>query len=202
VIDKVRFSLVGKMLLYSFLMKLFSIVFFILVSYFVGAPNIPTSNKSSLFLEIVSTVFILPVFEEFVFRYFSSKNTGKVFNSISFIFFLVILSIINNHDLVQLSVTAILFILAYLFFIYTFKPYTVDNDKVYFLISSFAFMIYHMFLYEQFDSSMIIYSVQFFIHGYLLIVIRTKYGFFYSILTHISFNLLSYIPLLILKFLE
>lgn len=130
---------------------------------------------------IIQVVIIMPILEEFIYRFYKIKSNYLVLNAILLI---IIVWLLNKNIIILIS----LLLFAILLF------YHKKNNKIFFKLmiyfSSICFAISHL---QNFTSQSIYsYSSPFLILfglGLIFMAIRVKFGILYSIITHIVYNL-------------
>lgn len=192
---------IAKLFLWSFLFPVISV--FILHIFHVTFPNYIQSygdivpdisqnvNETSKWKILLNTCLISPLIEESVFRGNISRNIK--FHYIAIGFSLVFLGLtLMNSDYINGYYFIIYSILIYFFF-------KLNRDNIplnrLLIISSIAFGFLHIY---KLDNSLLLNSFSYFVYtipliifGYILGIVRIRYGLIYSIVFHFLKNLLA-----------
>lgn len=147
-------------------------------------------EKIPLLLLLFLTILIIPVFEEFMFRYGvleTSISNRKLL--VSFIYFSIPIFYGKYYTL----------FFSFFIFLLLFSKYAVEKKQFYIIIvSSIFFSFLHL---ESFNNTFLpIEIIYYSILGYFLAKLAVSYGLRYSILGHIAYNFLFSIPAFILLY--
>jgi len=154
----------------------------------------------------LKSVIFIPIIEEFVFRAIQKRKKQSIILFISGIlsFFLLLYSKKIN---IYLHIILFLFFLIF-WFIYFFKfhkkkinPYTKKQSIYIIYLSSIIFGLMHINTFKtinlQIIFPLILVTLPKVFDGFLLSLLRFKFGLFYSVLFHVLINL---IPFMIFQF--
>jgi hypothetical protein len=193
------------------LLKITALVFFvkILSIYFFGSSSIIDSTVAKTdFLKLIFIILLGPLLEELAFRLPLSLIKNEILISLPFICFMIFVFLKKNTSL---SKSIIFLGLLVLFCILFYLVKKIDFKNVYFVF--FLNLSVFLFAFSHWNNSKFISNIGFFdrtiiyilpmlIMGYFLSYIRLKYGFYWSLILHITHNLIFTLPIIIKWFLK
>ena len=162
------------------------------LSEIIGVQFVNNSDIDFLFLNIV---LFGPLKEENLFRYYIDFKKKYLYILLPT---LIIVLLGQNFKSIRIYFDIALLMYSFIFF---FKKYKLINDDkkmsirkilIVFILNLF-FYIFHFWNYENINLNLLIITTPIFFSGMLLSFLRIKFNIFISLITHILYNLLSYL---------
>ena len=162
------------------------------LSEIIGVQFVNNSDIDFLFLNIV---LFGPLKEENLFRYYIDFKKKYLYILLPT---LIIVLLGQNFKSIRIYFDIALLMYSFIFFFK--KDKLINDDKkmsirkivIVFILNLF-FYIFHFWNYENINLNLLIITTPIFFSGMLLSFLRIKFNIFISLITHILYNLLSYL---------
>lgn len=162
------------------------------LSEIIGVQFVNNSDIDFLFLNIV---LLGPLKEENLFRYYIDFKKKYLYILLPT---LIIVLLGQNFKSIRIYFDIALLMYSFIFFFK--KDKLINDDKkmsirkivIVFILNLF-FYIFHFWNYENINLNLLIITTPIFFSGMLLSFLRIKFNIFISLITHILYNLLSYL---------
>ena len=162
------------------------------LSEIIGVQFLNNSDIDFLFLNIV---LFGPLKEENLFRYYIDFKKKYLYILLPT---LIIVLLGQNFKSIRIYFDIALLMYSFIFFFK--KDKLINDDKkmsirkivIVFILNLF-FYIFHFWNYENINLNLLIITTPIFFSGMLLSFLRIKFNIFISLITHILYNLLSYL---------